>query len=155
MILTCNFQERRKSRRVLNDSALVGDVIPVVSPLLLEWSRSSSPARVTPLATGMSNSMAVVLFLATAVVVQWMEVNTTFLHVGPLDTLLKLRLHLRYLSQKNESCVIHVPITETSFSFLHTSTSCHSNSHSHGFCSLFWYQRVKTDDLRNFDLQTI
>lgn len=105
-----------ESSVVLDDSALVADAIPVVSPLLLEWTLSSSSTRGTPLAAGMSSSTAV-FFLAVAVVPQWMEMSTPGLRMGPLDSQLELPLHPRYHSL-NEPCAGWCAQRETSFSYL-------------------------------------
>lgn len=84
----------------MNDSALVGDVMPAVSPLLLGGSQCSGPARVTPPAPGLSNSTVATPFLSTAVAVQQMEVEANALCGRPLDAQLNLWSRLRYPSLK-------------------------------------------------------
>lgn len=121
----------RKEERVL------GGVIPVVSPPLLGGSQCSNPARVTTLTTGLSNSTVVPPVLSTAVAVQQMEMDSTFLCRRPLDAQLKLWSRLRYPSLKwflDHPCAQH-----GSFFFL---SSClqmlpFKFPQQNGFCSLF------------------
>ncbi|XP_034516216.1 putative uncharacterized protein C6orf52 homolog isoform X3 [Ailuropoda melanoleuca] len=58
-------------------------------------SQCSNPARVTTLTTGLSNSTVVPPVLSTAVAVQQMEMDSTFLCRRPLDAQLKLWSRLR------------------------------------------------------------
>lgn len=137
IILAWASQERRKSPGLLNDSALVGDVIPVVSTPLLGGSQCSNPARVTTPTTGLSNSTAVPPFLSTAVAVQQMEMDSTFLCRTPLDAQLKLWSRLRYPSLKwflDHPCAQH-----GSLFFLSSRLQMlpFKFPQQNGFCSLF------------------
>ena len=88
-------EKEESSPRTLSDSALAVDVLPLFSPLLLEWSQTSRSASLTPSAAGTSNSRVVTL-LVTALAAGRVEMDPTFiLHVRPPDTPLRLRFHPR------------------------------------------------------------